>query len=266
MDLTKFKDTLTPEDFAQLEESITTMVESLSEEKAKVLTEAKVDEINSIAEDYCEKTIKEKVEEHKAQLDEEYKSKLNKLEETFLNRLDAFLETEINENISDALLEKIAINETLLPIVDGVKKLFEERYVSLDIKGHGLLKKAVTEIDTLQGQVSESIKGKMDLVTENENLKAKLLIAEKTIGLTEKETSRVKVFFEGKSHDEIETRIDDMIDLIRESVGDETEGDDIHETKDASAENDVINESLTSDDSKVKKATESKYKNLERFL
>lgn len=257
--LEKFKDSLSPEDFVTLEESILTLIEdkakvraeliveevkaeleTLAEqftkeeiEKAVELKEAELQEayetktelfketaierLQELAEGFVAKEVEEKVSEIRTQLDEEYAEKAQALEENVVDKLDKFLDIEISSKISDSLLESIAINEAYAPIVNGIRELFENKFVALDSEGTKIVEESKSEVSTLKAKLNESMSEKISLSKKVEELQTGLLIATKSAALTESQKDRVVVMLEGKSFDEVASKIDTVIEIISET-------------------------------------------------
>lgn len=251
--LKKFKDVLTEEDLKSFQEEITKFLTEESEKRTNLLYEEKVKELEANTEKYLE----ESKEEIKNTLTEDYDKKIEELEEKLVVALDTFCDKHIEEKISDELITKIAINETLLPVVDGIKKVFENCHLELDVEGTGIVKKLQEEKESLSKQLSEAIADKLTVIEEKtkiseslEKISVKTLINEKIEGLSEEQKVRVFNMFEDKKFDDVKTNIDSMIDLvIKEEVKpkekkDETiivEGDGIKEkSKEVLREEDTL--------------------------
>lgn len=232
----ELKDVLSDEQLVSLEDTIKEMVES----EVGLRTEEKINELEAKADEYCEQEIAKKVEEEKEALIEQYDGKLEELEENIVEKMDQFLEAEINEQISDEAVEKVAINETFEPIIKGIMHLFEDKYVSLDSEGNKVLAEQKAKTEELEEKVSELIADKMELSTLAESAAVKLLIAEKTEDMTETQKDRVKTFFEGKSFDDAKEKIDSFVELIEES--DESDNDEDTEDINENEENNFSNE------------------------
>jgi hypothetical protein len=226
---------LTEENLVDLKTSIKDQVSEAVE--AKVTEET--DKIRLAEEEKYQRKLEEETASVKASLTEQYDAKMVELEEKLVDALDQFLDSEISENISDSMLEKIAINETLVPLFSDMRALFEEKYIEMDTEGEGILRAAKEEIETLEDKVSSEISEKMDMKKELEDTKAKLIIATKTAGLTENQTDRVEKFLSGKSLAEVEKTIDNLIEVVTEDTEAEVqESENLQENVDAAAEGD----------------------------
>jgi hypothetical protein len=212
----KFKDVLKPEDLTELENGIKAMVS----EQVTLRVEEKTIELEKKAESFCEQEISKKVEEDKETLIEEYENKMEDLENNMVEKLDQFLTTVINEQISDESINKIALNETYEPIVEGIKALFEDKYVALDSDGEKLVKEQKDEVVKLKDENSKLIKEAMELSGLAESGAIKLKISEETDGLTDTQKERVHTLLEGKPFDEVETQIASVIEIVEEREDD----------------------------------------------
>jgi len=224
----KLKDVLKPEDLVELEDGIKAMVS----EQVKLRVEEKTIELEKKAEDFCEQEISKKVEEEKESLIEEYEKKMEDLENNMVEKLDKFLDTVITEQISEESIKKIALNETYEPIIEGIKDLFENKYVSLNTDGEQLVKEQKDEVSRLKDENSKLIKEKIELSELAESGAIKLLIAEKTDGLTDTQKERVNTFCENKTFDEVESQIDSFVEIVEEK-NDDSEKETLDETVDS---------------------------------
>jgi hypothetical protein len=200
-------------------------LEEKAEEYTELMVEKKVEELTVKAEEYIAIQLDEKSELLVADYDE----KIEELETNVVESLDRFLDNEISENISDTLLESVAEQQALLPLVDGLKTLFEEHYVAIDTDGSRMIAKAQNEKEDLEDQLSEALAQKIELSELAEKAATKLLVSEKTEDLTIGEQSKVKSFFEDKDFDEVSKKIDGYISLISEDEDDTTETDTLNE-------------------------------------
>jgi hypothetical protein len=151
------------------------------QKKIKEAVEKKTTEIEEIAnkfcEERCEKLSKEadaKVESYKKKLEEaseqyileyfdekfteKYGQELEAIEEKVITGLDKYLEFNINEKISPALIQKTALSETYAPIIEGIKRLFEDEYVPMDQSGS----KKIRELKAENTHLEESLKKQLD--------------------------------------------------------------------------------------------------------
>lgn len=266
----KIKEILTPEDLKAFESAVETMVSEKvnTQVKTKValIEEEMKNKYDKIAEEYVQKTVAEELEKEKSSLIETYDSKLNNLEKKIVSKLDTFLEHVITENISDDMLEKVAINETLSPVVDGIKKVLSENHIEYKAEGQKVLSDLKESVEQKDKQLSEQIQKNIELEERLEKTATFMLISEKTVGLTTTQKQRVTDMFKNKSFDEVEESIDNFVDIVKENynpiknekkVVEEKVIDKIVSDKDVIEEekkvikeedNDIINENNLDDD------------------
>lgn len=209
----KIKEMLTPEDLSLFEGAMSKLVSdsvTLRESEIKA-------EYDELSEKYCAKRIAEETEAVKSTLIEEYDLKLENLEQKVVARLTSFIDHLITEQISDEAIEKIAISEVAAPIVDKIRKIYAEHYISLDTEGSTQIKESVQSVKKLEKQLSEAIADKMNLQEKMDKTAGYLLISEKVGGLTESHKERVVKMFKDKKFDVISEQIDNFIGLIKES-------------------------------------------------
>ncbi len=213
----KLKEVLSEEDLTSIKDQVSQIINEEAKKRSDVLVEEKTKEIQTAT----EKFIEEAKEEFKKELTKDYDLKLEQLEERLIADLDQLIDLEIKENISDELLTKIAINETLEPVINGIKKVFTDNHLELDIEGTGIVKKLQEEKTILEKQLSESIAEKMTLNEEKttlsntlEKISVKSFITEKVEGLKDEQKERIVKMFESKSFKEVQDQIEGMIDLV----------------------------------------------------
>lgn len=209
------------------------------EKKIKEAVEKKTAEIENIANKYCEercamlsKEANTKVESYKKKLEEaseqyifeyfdqkfveKYGEELEALEDKVITGLDKYLRFSIDEKISPALIQKTALTETYAPIIDGIKRLFEDEYVPMDLSGS----KKMREMKAVNAQLEKSLKKQLDenmrLAELVEKSGKKSLISEKVSDLSASQRVKVKKFFKNKSLNETKQDIDAYIEMISE--------------------------------------------------
>ncbi|MFW6121861.1 MAG: hypothetical protein ACOC80_13330 [Petrotogales bacterium] len=210
----KIKEMLTPEDLKVFEQAIEKMLDkrvALKEEEIK----AKYDEL---AEEYVTKQVAEELENAKAALIEEYDGKLKGIEQKVVTKLGSFLDHVITEQISEESIEKLAINEIAMPVVEQIKSVFTNNFVELDTDGSGLLKKEQKRVAELESELSEAHAKIMESEERLEKSASFLLMSEKTEGLTKTQKQRVAKMFKNKKFNEIKEGIDTFVDMIKESA------------------------------------------------
>lgn len=209
----KLKGVMSEEDILAFESDVKKAIE----ESTDLRVEATVKDVEEKADEYCEMMIEKKTAEIKEELIKEYDEKLSKLETDIVEKLDVFLESEISSQIKPELFESVARTKVYEPIIEGIVKLFEEKYVALDTDGNTLVKKLEEDVSGLKKQLDEQISKNMESNKLLEKFAVSHLIGDKTKDLTESQVTKVKSFFESKSFDEVEEKIESFIDLIIES-------------------------------------------------
>lgn len=240
--INKLKGVLNAEDFGSIESALKTMVN----EKVDIKVQDRVKELDMLAEEFTNKEVETKLEEAKEELIKEYDQKMEDLETNLVEKLDKFLDSEINENISDEMITKVALNETYEPIVEGIKSLFEEKFVALDTEGHGILKEAKEELEKKDEELSVLISEKMELKEALEQARTKSVILEKVEGLTESQKERVNNFFDGKDFSETSEKIESFVSMVKESEEEENE-ENLNENEDVDSGLDDKEAEKTSD-------------------
>jgi len=208
----KLKDVLKPEDLAQVETAISELISEAVEMKEEELKK----HYDKVSKEFIDTEMATKETEIRNLVNEEYSTKLETLEEQYVEKIDSFIDSEISEKISEETLQKYAINEAYKPIVEGVLSVLQENYVKFDSEGGVLLSESTARIAQLEKDNNKLIEEKLELSSIAEKAAIKLLLEEKTEGLNEEQTARVYEIFEGKTFDEIETKVVGYVDLIVE--------------------------------------------------
>ena len=217
----KIRELLTPEDLKVFESAVDSMIEEKTEAKLSDLIQLKEEELKSkyegLAEEYVSKEVEKRVTDEKAKLVESYDKKLSLLEQKVVTKLDSYLDHVISEQISDEMLEKVAINETLQPVVEGIRAVFSDNHLKLNSKAQATIVSLTKAVEETKGELSESIEKTIQLEGKLEQSAVYLLISEKTNGLKKSDKQKVVEMFKGKEFDEVEKNIDNYLQLIKES-------------------------------------------------
>jgi len=203
---------LKPEDQKLIEESIQALIDErvlLKEEELKT-------SYDTLLSETLEKEVEEKVEEIKTQLVEASEKWQEDYEKEITDQLDGFIDAEIEKNISDEALDKIAINEVALPIVEGIKKLYEENHIELNADGSAKVKELSEKVEKLTSDLNESISKNIELENISEKAAVKLRINEVCDGLDDELVEQVKLNFSEKSFADVDAKIDNYIEMIVE--------------------------------------------------
>jgi hypothetical protein len=215
--------------------------EEFCQTKIKEAVEKKTAEIEEIANKFCAERCKElseeankKVESYKKKLEEaseqyifeffdqkfqeKYGKELEAIEEKVITGLDKYLEFNINEKISPALIQKTALSETYAPIIEGIKRLFEDEYVPMDQSGSKKIRELKAENTKLEESLKKQLDENMRLAELVESVGKKSLISEKISDLSAAQRVKVKKFFKEKSLNETKKDIDAYIEMIQEQT------------------------------------------------
>ncbi|MFW6219670.1 MAG: hypothetical protein ACOCZ5_00075 [bacterium] len=216
----KIREMLTPEDLKIFEGAIESLINDKVKSKLNDMITLKEEELknkyDTLAEEYVQKEIEKRLVSEKASIVESYDKKLNLLEKRVVSKLDSFLDHVITEQISDESIEKLAINEVTLPVIDKIKSVFAESNINITSDGEKTIKESEESIKSLETQLSESIAKNMELEERLEKSAVFILMSEKTDGLTNSQKNRVIEMFKDKHFDEVEKKIDGFIELIKE--------------------------------------------------
>jgi hypothetical protein len=231
----KIKGILEPEDLVKFEGMISSMIKEGVEKKVQEISSLQEEELkkkyDTLAEKYIAKELSTLVEEEKAKLVSTYDKKLAILEEKVVSKLDSFLQSVIMEQISDAMIEKVAINETLLPLVNNLKDAFTQHHIELDSEGEKVVRDLTESHMKVDKELSESISKTMELEERLEKAAVFLMISEKTNGLPGTQKKKVIEMFTDKKFNDVEKNIDNYVTLIKEGTVSKKKVQKINESK-----------------------------------
>jgi len=252
----KEKANLSDEDLNTIKETFETAVKARVDEETKVVNgkadeycrqkidsavALKTQQLETLAEQFCEKkaaTIARKADKKIAEqtkkletltqqyineffeekFKERYGEELQAIEDRVVEGVDVYFNYAVNEKINPELITKTAINETFAPIVQGIRSLFEEQYVPLNVSGTKKLKEANRKIAELESKLKEQYNENIRISEAAEQSAKKALIAEKTEGFTAEQKEKVNEFFQGKSFSSVKEDIDNYCSIITETA------------------------------------------------
>lgn len=252
----KEKANLSDEDLNTIKETFETAVKARVDEETKVVNSTadeycrqkidsavslKTQQLETLAEQFCEKkaaTIARKADKKIAEqtkkletltqqyineffeekFKERYGEELQAIEDRVVEGVDVYFNYAVNEKINPELITKTAINETFAPIVQGIRSLFEEQYVPLNVSGTKKLKEANRKIAELESKLKEQYNENIRISEAAEQSAKKALIAEKTEGFTAEQKEKVNEFFQGKSFSAVKEDIDNYCSIITETA------------------------------------------------
>lgn len=252
----KEKANLSDEDLNTIKETFETAVKARVDEETKVVNgkadeycrqkidsavALKTQQLETLAEQFCEKkaaTIARKADKKIAEqtkkletltqqyineffeekFKERYGEELQAIEDRVVEGVDVYFNYAVNEKINPELITKTAINETFAPIVQGIRSLFEEQYVPLNVSGTKKLKEANRKIVELESKLKEQYNENIRISEAAEQSAKKALIAEKTEGFTAEQKEKVNEFFQGKSFSTVKEDIDNYCSIIVETA------------------------------------------------
>lgn len=252
----KEKAHLSDEDLNTIKETFETAVKARVDEETKVVNgkadeycrqkidsavALKTQQLETLAEQFCEKkaaTIARKADKKIAEqtkkletltqqyineffeekFKERYGEELQAIEDRVVEGVDVYFNYAVNEKINPELITKTAINETFAPIVQGIRSLFEEQYVPLNVSGTKKLKEANRKIAELESKLKEQYNENIRISEAAEQSAKKALIAEKTEGFTAEQKEKVNEFFQGKSFSSVKEDINNYCSIITETA------------------------------------------------
>ena len=157
---------------SSVDEEVSKRVAVKEDELVKKLTES--------SEAFIEEQLSERIAEKEKELEEKAMEEKVQFEEKMVNYLDMFLENEINANISDEVVEKVALKEVFEPIVTGIKALYEENGLFIESSDEKIVENLQKQVDEYKTKLADKINENVELAQIGEQAAAKL----KLISLT----------------------------------------------------------------------------------
>jgi len=211
----KIQEILNEEDQKIFESAVEKSINDKVTKEVAIKVEESKKKLDSLAEEYVSKEVASRLETEKAKLVEEYDSKLESLEKKIVSKVDSFIEHVIMEQISDASIEKLAINEVFKPVVEGIQKVYSENFIVLESDSSKKINESDKKVKELQTQLSESMAKLMESEERLEKTATFLLISEKCDGLTKTQKERVVSFFKSKAFDEVNENIETVLEMVK---------------------------------------------------
>ena len=210
----KLKGILTEDEIKGFEAGIATVISERVAAQVEAESEKLVKKYDLAAEEYTGKVIKEAEEKLRDELTTEYEAKIQTLSEQTETNFDRFLEQEIIPQVNDSMLEKVAVNESLAPIVRKIKAVLEESGIAIDTDGSKLLEEAQSEINKLKAENSKLISEKIELNELLEDASKTMFIAEKCEGLKPENKERVSALFESRTWEETQEGVAEYVEFL----------------------------------------------------
>jgi len=104
----KFKESLSPEDFVQLEESVTALIDEKAKIRAELMVEEETKRLEALAEEYVEMRVSEKLAEETKKLQESFEARTTEFKEFTTEKLQEMSERYVSDMLEDAIAEKTA--------------------------------------------------------------------------------------------------------------------------------------------------------------
>ena len=194
------------------------------EEDVKALLEGEElsEEFQEKAKTIFETAIKTKVDEVKAKLEESYAANLveeiNTVKVTLTERLDSYLEYVSDEWIAE---NKLAVEaglktEMTESFLNGMKKLFEDHYVTIPEEKYDVLESMVDKLDEMESKLNEQIEKNVALNKRLGQSTAEAIFAEVAEGLAVTQREKLTSLAENVEF-ESETDYREKLETLKES-------------------------------------------------
>mgnify|MGYP001445403723 FL=1 len=206
------EDEVVAEDKIDVEEDLNALIagEELSEEfqeKARTIFEAairsKVAEMSESIKAQYEETLVEEVKEIKAELQE---------------RLDSYLEYVADEWVSEneLAIEHGLKTEMTESFLEGMKKLFEDHYVTIPEEKYDVIESMVDKLDEMESKLNEQIDKNVALNKRLAESTADVIFAEVTEGLAQTQKDKLATLAENVGF-ESENGYREKLETLKES-------------------------------------------------
>lgn len=206
--LAKLNGVMTESDIQALTESIQQVVqEELIVEKAKI--QRALD--TQYASEFKTK-LTEAVSKERSMLIAEYDTKLQQLEERTVSTVSAIVENHVKDQISDSLLENVAMVEAFAPVITGMRKILTEN--GIDFSQSNSMNESIVALKKDQNDLMGNVN---KLTAQLDKTTAYLLMSEETRALTDENRKLVFESFKGMKFAEIKPRIQSQVNILKES-------------------------------------------------
>tara|TARA_Y100001973_G_C5207168_1_gene342420 strand:- start:805 stop:1827 length:1023 start_codon:yes stop_codon:yes gene_type:complete len=157
-----------------------------------------------------------------SRLEEEYAEKLEEAKNTFVEesgkKIDEYVTYAAEEwaKENEVAIESSFKVEVAENFMNGIKSLFEENYIDLPEEKVDLAAEAIEKTEQLESDLNESVKEKIELQKEIDDLKVSAIVAESGEGLTLTEREKLSSLAEGIEYDDLED-FSKKLDVIKEN-------------------------------------------------
>ncbi len=194
----------------------------MKEDIDEIFGEELDEETRDKAETIYTAAVNAKVGVEVARLEEEYEAKLEEAIEAYQSDLN----DKVDEYVTYAAEEWAKENELAIEssfkvevaesFMNGIKQLFEENYIDLPEEKVDLAADAVEKAEQLEDDLNESVKEKIELQKEIDDLKVKASIAEQADDLTLTQREKLSSLAEGIEYDDLED-FNKKLEVIKEN-------------------------------------------------
>ena len=206
------EDEVVAEDKIDVEEDLNALIagEELSEEfqeKARTIFEAAI-----------RTKVTEMTESIKAQYEETLVEEVKAIKEELQDRLDSYLEYVADEWVSEneLAIEHGLKTEMTESFLEGMKKLFEDHYVSIPEEKYDVIESMVDKLDEMESKLNEQIDKNVALNKRLAESTADVIFAEVTEGLAQTQRDKLATLAENVEF-ESENGYREKLETLKES-------------------------------------------------
>ena len=206
------EDEVVAEDKIDVEEDLNALIagEELSEEfqeKARTIFEAAI-----------RTKVAEMTESIKAQYEETLVEEVKAIKEELQDRLDSYLEYVADEWVSEneLAIEHGLKTEMTESFLEGMKKLFEDHYVSIPEEKYDVIESMVDKLDEMESKLNEQIDKNVALNKRLAESTADVIFAEVTEGLAQTQRDKLATLAENVEF-ESENGYREKLETLKES-------------------------------------------------
>jgi len=206
------EDEVVAEDKIDVEEDLNALIagEELSEEfqeKARTIFEAAI-----------RTKVTEMTESIKAQYEETLVEEVKAIKEELQDRLDSYLEYVADEWVSEneLAIEKGLKTEMTESFLEGMKKLFEDHYVSIPEEKYDVIESMVDKLDEMESKLNEQIDKNVALNKRLAESTADVIFSEVTEGLAQTQRDKLATLVENVEF-ESENGYREKLETLKES-------------------------------------------------
>ena len=169
-----------------------------------------------------EAAVASRVALEKVSLEEAYEAKLteevSEIKSTLEEQVDQYLNYAVQEWVkqNEVAIESSLRSDVMESFMNGLKTLFAEHYIEIPEDKVDLVAELAAQVESLEDKLNETVKEKMSVQEEIENLKKKEVFSEVSEGLAMTQVEKLRQLTESFEGDDVEN-YKKKLEIVKES-------------------------------------------------